>query len=202
MKRLPDRGHSSWSRESTAPSAENWKCSGGAGLPTPPSVSASLIAAHAAARGVAAQICSHGAQQSLDMVYSGKWGCSSLGSLRLLPRAWPAEHGSLYWCYWEKQLQSEYYFCRADRNPNSEIFLTQVFLTVLYITNIFIITHVQKILPCCKTSPEQIQEISTELQWGECINSGFLRAARLCVVSSGNPPKAVIKISMKLYLNN
>lgn len=35
-------------------------------------------------------------------------------SLRLLPRAWPAEHRSLYWCYWEKQLQSDYYFCRAD----------------------------------------------------------------------------------------
>lgn len=123
-------------------------------------------------------------------------------SLRLLPRAWPAEHASLYWCNWEKQRQSEYYFCRAGGNSNSEILLTQVFLTVLYIINIFIITHVQKILHCCKTFPEQIQELSTEPQWRECINSGFLRVTRLCVFSSGSPHKAMIKSSMKLCLNN
>lgn len=110
-------------------------------------------------------------------------------------------HRSLYCCYWEKQLQSEYYFCRADRNAKSEIFLTQVFLTVLYIINIFIITHVQKILHCCKTSPEQIQESNTELQWREWINLGFLEVVRLCVFSCGNPHKAMAKICM-LCLKN
>lgn len=60
--------------EAAAPSAESWNCSGGAGLPTAPSVTASLVPAHTATRGTAAQICSHEAQQSLDMVYSGKMG--------------------------------------------------------------------------------------------------------------------------------
>lgn len=155
-----------------------------------------LIPAHSA------QTCSHKAQQSLGMVYSGKWGCSPLEIAEAAARSLASWAWITLLVLLGKALQSEYYFCRADRNANSEIFLTQIFLTVLYTTNIFIITHVQKILHCCKTSPEQSQEISTELQWRKCINSGFLRAARLCVFSSENPPKAMIKISMKLCLNN
>lgn len=30
-----------------------------------------------------------------------KWGCSSLHITEAAARAWPAEQGSLHWCYWE-----------------------------------------------------------------------------------------------------
>lgn len=121
-----------------------------------------------------AHTCSHKAQQNLcwalvyseifvvQMVYSGN-GCCSLDITEAAARPGPAEHRSLYWCYWEKQLQSECYFCRADRNASSEIFLTQIFLTVLCITNISIITHVQKILHCCKTSKKSALNLSEEM---------------------------------------
>lgn len=188
--------------EAAAPSAESWNCSGGAGLPTAPSVTASLVPAHTATRGTAAQICSHEAQQSLDMVYSRKMGL-------LLP-------GDHWGCCQELGQLSMDHFTGVTGKSNYKVniifaalieipilrFFSHNYLTVLYIINIFIITHVQKILHCCKTSPEQIQEISTELQWRECSNSGFLRVARLCVLCSGNPHKAMIKINMKLCLNN
>lgn len=45
----------------------------------------------------------------------------------------------------------------------SEIFLPQVFLTVLCITKISIITHVQKILHCCKTSKKSALNLSEEM---------------------------------------
>lgn len=115
-----------------------------------------------AARGIAAHTWCHKAQQSLDVVYSRKMGL-------LLP----ADHRGC--CQELPQLSMDHFtgvtgksnykvsvFAELIEIPILSFFLTQVFLTVLYIINIFIITHVQKILHCCKTSPEQIQEISGE----------------------------------------
>lgn len=92
--------------EAAAPSAENWNCSGAAGLPTPPSVNTSLIPAHPqhVGFGVRAAATKHNKVWTQFIQENG--APPPCRSLRLLPRAWPAEHRSLHWWYWEKQLKS------------------------------------------------------------------------------------------------
>lgn len=82
--------------EGAAPSAESWKGSAGAGLPTPPSWTQHWFL-HTLLRPAATK---HSKVWTWFIQENG--AAPPWRSLRLLPGAWPAEHGSLYWCYWEK----------------------------------------------------------------------------------------------------
>lgn len=121
--------------------------------------------------------CSHLQPQSTTKSAQGlfrKWGCSSLDITEAAARAWPAEHGSLYWCYWEKQLQSvisaelmemailrffsHKYFWQCSRS--------QIFSSLLMSRRY------------CTAAKHPRNQHWTSVR--ECINSGLLRA--LCLL--------------------
>lgn len=151
-----------------------------------------------AARGIAAHTWCHKAQQSLDVVYSGKMGL-------LLP----ADHRG---CCQELPQLSMDHFTGVTGKSNYKV---SVFAELIEIPILSFFPHASISDSAlhhkyfhhysCPEDTALLQNIpraDPRNQWREFINSGFLRVTRLCVFSSGNPHEAMIKITIKLCFNN
>lgn len=185
--------------EAAAPSAGNWKGSTGAGLPPAPSGNASLLSAEAATRGTAAQTCSNRVQQSLATVYSGKTGL-------LLPRdCWGC-------CQELGQLSADHFTGVTGKSSyrGNVIFAELIEIPILrFFSHKYfwqcstseIFSSLLMSRRCCTAAKHPRADPRTQ-HWTSVERMHQLRVTKLCVFSSGNPHKAMNKISMKLCLNN